>query len=119
MYKYIWYHLDISVEIVGGARGRGKGRGQREELDGDTYLFEKVWEALKVRDGKDASTVLRELMEACLELVQGSHSKEVHLCPRRLLEGVKDVAKSEAQGHVAGGIGRGMEGGIEGGMEGM
>ena len=92
--------------------------GKGEELEGGTYLFEKVWEALKVRDGKDASTVLWELMEASLELVQGSHSEEVHLCPWWLLKGVKDVAKSEAQGHVAGGNRGGMEGGNRGGMEG-
>ena len=39
------------------------------------YLFEVVWEIVKVLNGSDAGAVLGELVKSSLKLVQGRYSK--------------------------------------------
>ena len=53
-----------------------------------------------MRYGGDAGAVLGEVLQPRLELVQGSHPKQVHLGGGWLLQGVKHIAQGQTQGHV-------------------
>ena len=43
------------------------------------YLFQMFWKGVEMRDGGNAATILGELVETPLKLVQGSKAKQVNL----------------------------------------
>ena len=70
-------------------------------------LFEHHGELGEVRNGGNAATVLRELLQTTFELVESGQPKEVHLVVGWFLERLENIAQSQTQEHVAAGGGGG------------
>ena len=64
------------------------------------HLLQMLWELIKVSDGREMLAVLRIILQAALEAIQGRDAEDVHLGGASLLQGFQYIAQSNTQIHV-------------------